>query len=141
MEGSTPGGRSFLARGGTDVYTDFPFEVQTIIKNSSHPELRVGQFVMVRRPSGTVIIGGREAVTAENDFPLFERSEHYVLFLTRQGDDSAYVVVGGPQGVFSLREGAKQLSVELGDWSKKHGAMARPAFFDEVRALLKFSSS
>jgi hypothetical protein len=140
VEASTPGGRSYLTPNGNDIYTDFVFDVQTIIKNVQDPDLRVGRAIVVRRDSGSVVIEGRTAVAQENDFPLFDRNDHYILFLTKPRGENAYVVVGGPQGAFSLREGAKQVAIELGDWSNKHGVVARAAFLDELRALLKFSS-
>ena len=91
---------------------------------------RVGQAIMVRRNSGTVVIDGRAAMSQENDFPLFDRNDHYILFLAKARDENLYFVVGGPQGAFSLRDGVKQLSLELGDWSNRHGAVARAAFLD-----------
>ena len=140
VEASTPGGRSFLTPSGRDIYTDYAFQVHNVMKNTRSPELRVGQAIMVRRNSGTVVIDGRAAMSQENDFPLFDRNDHYILFLAKARDENLYFVVGGPQGAFSLRDGVKQLSLELGDWSNRHGAVARAAFLDEVRALLKFSS-
>src|SRR5204863_8789892 len=111
-----------------------------VIKNSRSPELRVGHEITVRRNSGIVVVDGRVAVAQENDFPLFDRNDRYILFLSGVRGQSVFVVFGGPQGAFSLREGARQLSLELGDWSNKHGAVARATFLDELRALLKFSS-
>jgi len=140
VEASTPGGRSFLTPSGRDIYTDYAFQVHTVLKNTRSPELRIGHAITVRRNSGLVVIDGRAAVSQENDFPLFERNEHYILFLARARDENLYFVLGGPQGAFSLRDGVRQTSIDLGDWSNKHGVLARAAFFDEVRALLKFSS-
>jgi hypothetical protein len=140
VEASTPGGRSYLAASGNDIYTDYIFDVQTIVKNVQDPDLRVGRQILVRRNSGTVVIDGLRAIAQENDFPLFDRDEHYILFLTKPRGENAYAVFGGPQGAFSLGEGVKQMALELGDWSNKHGVVARAAFLDELRALLKFSS-
>ena len=140
VEASTRGGKLFLSATGSDIFTDYLFEVHTVIKNSENPQLRVGNAVLVRRDSGTIVIDGRTAVAYENDFPLFNRDEHYILFLAKPRGESSYSVLGGPQGAFSLRDGVKQTALELGDWSNKHGLMARAAFLDELRALLKFSS-
>ena len=140
VEASTPGGRSYLAQNDTEIFTDYQFQVHSVIKNARSPELRVGHTITVRRNSGTVIVDGHAAVAQENDFPLFERSEHYILFLTKPRGDNAYVVFGGPQGAFTLRDRVKQMSTELGDWSNKHDAVPNASFLDELRALLKFSS-
>jgi hypothetical protein len=32
------------------------------------------------------------------------------------------------------------MSIELNDWTSKHGEVADGAFLDELRALMKFSS-
>jgi hypothetical protein len=140
VEASTAGGRSFLGQNETEIYTDYPFQVHSVIKNSRSPELRVGNTITVRRSSGTVIVDGRAAVAQENDFPLFEKSERYILFLTRPRGENTYYVFGGPQGAFTLRDRVKQMSIELNDWTSKHGEVADGAFLDELRALMKFSS-
>jgi hypothetical protein len=140
VEASTTGGRSFLAQNDTEIYTDYPFQVFSVIKNSRSPELRVGHTITVRRNSGMVILDGRTAVEQENDFPLFEKSERYILFLTRPRGENTYYVFGGPQGAFTLRDRVKQMSTELNDWSTKHGEVANGVFLDELKALLKFSS-
>jgi hypothetical protein len=140
VEASTTGGRSFLAQNESEIYTDYPFQVHSVIKNARSPELRVGHTITVRRNSGTVILDGRAAIEQENDFPLFEKSERYILFLTKPRGENTYYVFGGPQGAFTLRDRVKQISTELNDWSSKHGEVANGAFLDELRALLKFSS-
>jgi len=140
VEASTPGGKSYLAQNDTEIFTDYQFEVRSVIKNSRSPELRAGHTITVRRNSGTVLVDGRAAVLQENDFPLFERNERYILFLTKGRGENTYFVFGGPQGAFTLRDRVKQMSTELADWSIRHGAVANGAFLDELRALLKFSS-
>jgi len=139
VEASTPGGRSFLAQNDTEIFTDYQFQVHSVIKNSTSPDLRVGHTITVRRNSGAVVVDGRSAVAMENDFPLFERNERYILFLNKRGD-GPYVVFGGPQGAFTLRDRVKQMSSVLNEWSNKHAETADVAFIDELRALLKFSS-
>ena len=52
VEASTMGGRSFLAQNDTEIFTDYPFQVHSVIKNSRSPELRVGHTIVVRRNSG-----------------------------------------------------------------------------------------
>ena len=140
VEASTMGGRSFLAQNDTEIFTDYPFQVHSVIKNSRSPELRVGHTIVVRRNSGVVVVDGRAAVEQENDFPLFEKSERYILFLTRPRGENTYYVFGGPQGAFTLRDRVKQMSTELNDWTTKHAETANGAFLDELRALLRFSS-
>jgi len=139
VEASTPGGRSFLAQNDTEIFTDYQFQVHSVIKNSTSPDLRVGHTITVRRNSVAVVVDGRSAVAMENDFPLFERNERYILFLNKRGD-GPYVVFGGPQGAFTLRDRVKQMSSVLNEWSNKHAETGDVAFIDELRALLKFSS-
>jgi hypothetical protein len=140
VEASTPGGRSYFAQNDTEIFTDYQFQVHSVIKNSRSPELRVGHTINVRRNSGIVIVDGRAAVLQENDFPLFERNERYILFLTKARGENTFFVFGGPQGAFTLRDRVKQMSTGLADWSTTHGAVADAPFLDELRALLRFSS-
>ena len=140
VEATTSGGRSFLTTDGVDIHTDYAFQVHSVFKNIRTPELRLGDTIVVRRDSGTVAVDGRVAVTQENDFPLFDRNDRYMLFLTKSREGNLYVVFGGPQGAFSLRDDVKQVSTELADWSNRHTGVTRAAFVDELRALLKFSS-
>jgi hypothetical protein len=44
-------------------------------------------------------------LTDEDDFPLFESGEEYVLFLRWKESRRAFEIVGGPNGAFRLNEG------------------------------------
>jgi len=141
VEASTAGAEGRMNRAETDIYTDYPFELHAVLKNSRRPEVRPSGVVTVRRNSGVVFVDGRMVVAQENDFPLFEPGEHYILFLTKLPRENAYSVFGGPQGAFiSVQGHLKQLSIEFGELTHKRGTLARAAFLDEVRALLRFSS-
>jgi hypothetical protein len=81
VEASTRGGRSSVNAAGTDIFTDYTFNVHSVIKSRLRPELRAGAGLTVRRESGQVLVGGRTAVSYENGFPAFKADEHYILFL------------------------------------------------------------
>jgi hypothetical protein len=139
VEASTRGGRSYLNAAGTDIYTDYTFNVHSLLKSRRRPELRAGSAMTVRRESGEVIVEGRPAVSYENEFPAFNANEHYILFLTQQPHENVYSVFGGPQGAFSVGELVTALAVPTKDGASAPEPVSRAAFMDEVRALLKFS--
>jgi hypothetical protein len=128
-------GKPFMTQDALDVYTDFTFRLNSMIKNMANPELTPGSVVAVRRASGTMIISGKAAITVENEFPPFERGQRYLLLLRRSREGNFFSVVGGAQGAFALAEDAKPLSVWTSD-----PPMRTAAFLDEVRALVKYSS-
>jgi len=137
IEASTPGGRSFLDKAETGIYTDYTFKVQALIKNR-RPGLRVGHALTVRRESGTVQIDGRPATIIENDFPSFGAHEPYILFLKLQPRDNVYTVLGGAQGAFSAGDTVMSVAAGLPDAAGPSLSASRDAFLGEVRALLKF---
>jgi hypothetical protein len=139
IEASTSGGRSYLNAAGTDIYTDYTFNVHSLIKSRRRPELRTGTAMTVRRESGEVVVDGRAAVSYENGFPAFNADEHYILFLTQQPRENVYSVFGGPQGAFSAGELVTALTIPTEDGTDAPPAMSRATFMGEVRALLKFS--
>jgi hypothetical protein len=140
VEASTAGGRSHLNTAETDIFTDYPFTVHTVINNNTRRrDFRAGNAITVRRDSGVVVVDGRTAVSHENGFPAFNANEHYILFLTEQPRDKTYSVFAGPQGAFKAGEGITTIAVSLDDTADPPHAMSRAAFLGEVRALLHFS--
>lgn len=139
VEASTSGGRSYLNAAGTDIYTDYTFNVHSLIKDRRRPELRAATAMTVRRESGEVIVGGHTAVSYENGFPAFNADEHYILFLTQQPHENVYSVFGGSQGAFSAGELVTALAIPAKDGTDPPQPVSRAIFMDEVRALLKFS--
>jgi hypothetical protein len=133
VEAVTIGGQACLNEAETDIYTDYPFELHAIVKDSHRAQ--VGDVISVRRHSGVVRIDGRTAVSHEIDFRPFEAGEHYILFLRKLQEADAYEVYGGAQGAFTSVPAVRPLSVESGTARD----IARSAFLDEVRALLKGS--
>jgi hypothetical protein len=141
VEASTAGGRSHLNTAETDIFTDYPFTVHTVIKTSRRPDFRASNALTVRRDSGVVVVDGHTAVSYENGFPPFNANEHYILFLTEQPLDTAYSVFGGPQGAFRAGESITTLAVPLDAGAAPPHPMSRAAFLGEVRALLTFSEN
>jgi hypothetical protein len=139
VEASTAGGRSHLNTAETDIFTDYPFTVHTVIKTNRRPDFRAGNAVTVRRESGVVVVDGRTAVSHENGFPLFNSNEHYILFLSEQPGDKAYSVLGGPQGALRAGDSIMTLAVPVDAGAAPPPPMSRAAFLGEVSALLLFS--
>jgi hypothetical protein len=138
VEASMTGGRSFLDDSEMHIYTDYTFIVQDVIKNGQ-PGVRGGSTITIRREGGTVTIDGRPAVTIENDFPVFDARDPYILFLTQEPSGSAYSVLGGPQGAFKAGDAITPLAVQLADAAERPSPTSRAVFISEVRALLKFT--
>jgi hypothetical protein len=139
VEASTRGGRSFLNAAGTDIYTNYTFNVHSLLKSRQYPELRPGTTMTVRREGGDVIVDGHAAVSYENGFPAFNADEHYILFLKQQGRENVYSVFGGPQGAFRAGELVTQLAMSTDNGSPAPQSVPRQTFMGELRALLKFS--
>jgi hypothetical protein len=127
--------RSYLDAGETHIYTDYAFTVTDIVKNRRRPGLlKAGHSIVVRRESGTVVVNGLRATTIENGFAPFTLNSRYLLFLKET--DGAYVVLAGGRGAFEAGDAiAPMLTVP----DAPQRALARQAFFGEVKALLKFS--
>ncbi len=139
VEASTRGGRSYVNAAGTDILTDYTFNVHSVIKSRLRPEARAGTAMTVRRESGQVIVGGRTAVSYENGFPAFKADEHYILFLKQEPRENVYSVFGGPQGAFSAGELVTTIAIPTDAGTSAPPPVSRVTFMDEVRALLKFS--
>ena len=141
VEASTPGGRSSLNQTETDIFTDYTFDVHSVIKNRRRPEFRAGQTITIRRNSGTVFIDGRAAMMHENGFPPFNTNEHYILFLIERPHGQGYSVFGGPHGAFTAGERITTLATPSNDGAEPTPSMSRAAFLGEVRALLQYSDN
>lgn len=137
VEASTAGGQPSLNYAETDIYTDYPFELHGVLKNSGAANARIGDVVIVRRDRGEMVVEGRTALSEENDFPAFTAGKRYVLFLNHLPETDAYRTYGGPQGAFALVPDVRQLSSQQGDWNRTGGVVLPTAFFDEVRALVR----
>jgi hypothetical protein len=134
IEASVSTDSATFSEDGTDIYTDYTFIVRSVFKNMTNPDLTVSAPVCVRRNGGTMVVNGRAAVVRDNDFPLFERGQRYVLLLRRSRDGKFFSVLGGAQGAFALADEVRPLSL-----SSSEPAVAAAAFLGELRALLKFS--
>jgi hypothetical protein len=139
VEASAESARAFL--NDTDIYTDYTFKVQSLIKNLQRPDLRIGGLITVRRASGVVTVDGRKAVSHENGFPLFAQSERYILFLKENSREHVYEVFGGSEGSFIAdTERVTPVAINLPDETAPRQPISRLTFFGEMRALLKFAS-
>ncbi|MGH9312810.1 MAG: hypothetical protein ACRD1S_06390 [Vicinamibacterales bacterium] len=107
IRGVVRGRNDRLSSDGRAVLTDYAIEVVEAI----HPQngwLRVQDVITVRRPGGTVDISGRTFVARENEFPAFNLSDEYFLFL-RQSEPEVHDIVGGAQGAYRVSHGSVQM--------------------------------
>jgi hypothetical protein len=138
IEGSATALRTYLDGDETHIYTDYTFTVAEIVKNRRRPGLmRPGQTIVVRRESGTVLVGGLPATTIENGFPAFRENGSYLLFLKELRDENTYQMLAGGRGAFESGEEILPM-MSLPTETPAHRA-PRQSFLGEVRALLKFT--
>ena len=136
VEASAAARRSYLDADEANIYTDYSFTLNEIMKNRRRSGLlKAGHSIVVRRESGTVVINGLRATTIENGFGPFAENGRYLLFLKQLGEQNAYVVIGGGRGAFEVGD---RIAPML-DAGGSEQPLPRQAFFGEVRALLKFT--
>jgi hypothetical protein len=140
VEASVTGAKTFLSDDGADIYTDYTFKVQTILKNARRPGLRSGNTVTVRREVGEVLVDGHPAASYENEFPPFESNERYVLFLTAEDAQAVYTVFGGAKGAFTGGDRLLPVRVPVDEATGPAATISRDNFLGDVRALLKFAA-
>jgi hypothetical protein len=117
---------------GEKIWTDFTVQVLSVRKGPQHLETKP---ITVRRDGGTVSIEGRMIKASDPEFPPFELSEEYVLFL-RPAADGHYVVAFGPQGAFKVEEG-KVTQVHDGEWNRERGPVDLSQFLEEIATAQK----
>jgi hypothetical protein len=72
VEASAAARRSYLDADEANIYTDYSFTLNEIMKNRRRSGLlKAGHSIVVRRESGTVVINGLRATTLENGFGPF----------------------------------------------------------------------
>ncbi len=139
VEATNAGSRMYFSEADNGIYSDYTFKVGTVIKNWRRLGLRTGNDIIVRRESGFVLVDGKPAYAAENEFPPFGAKESYVLFLSERPREGAYSVLGGPKGAFTAGENISPIMLQLGVALAQPPSTPRAEFLGDVRALLKFS--
>jgi len=102
IRGVVRGRNDRLSSDGQTVVTDYTVEVVEAI----HPQngWKVQDVITVRRRGGIVNISGRTFVSRESEFPPFNLSEEYFLFL-RSSESAVHHIVGGAQGAYRISHG------------------------------------
>jgi hypothetical protein len=117
--------------------TDYKVTVDQLIWSRSSTGVQQGRVVVVRRPGGATTIDGHNVVVSEADFPSFQASEKYVLFLERVASASYFRPRYGGQSAFRITGGSvRQAFLGFGDWNDTRGPLALAAFTDEVRQII-----
>ena len=74
---------AYLSEDTSEVYSEFAFQIDQVIKNDDESPLRIGGSVMVERIGGRVTFpSGKFAVSQVNHQDMPRKGGRYVLFLT-----------------------------------------------------------
>lgn len=130
-------GKAVLSQDERQIFTDYQVTIQQVLKRARRPGLAEGDTILIRRWGGVMSLEGHHVVAEENDFPPFNASDTYVLFLQSVPNEPFYYFAYGPQGAFHIvHDGVSQVSTKFGNWNRERGSMTRSAFVAEVRRLI-----
>lgn len=125
-------GRSRLSSDNSSIETDCALQLlETYVANEA---ALASPTIVVTRPGGQLTIDGRSVKAYETDFPSFEPSEEYVLFLRRGSDGTSCVIPYGGQGAFREAGGfSEQVSEKNGKFREERGRVSSLAFRRDSR--------
>jgi hypothetical protein len=132
-----------LTRDETLVYTEYLLSPIQTKKNLVSPVAsRPGQLTpLVARRSGGVLIEGKyRMVTHANWFPESEAlkpGEEAVLFLSRYPNEPFYYFVGGPYGIFRVKNGRVEAMTKAVARQRQDSPQALAAFLRDVELLIQ----
>jgi len=132
-----------LTRDETLVYTEYLLSpIQTKKNLVGLVASRPGQLTpLVARRSGGVLIEGKyRMVTHANWFPESEAlkpGEEAVLFLSRYPNEPFYYFVGGPYGVFRVKNGRVEAMSKAVARQRQDSPRALAAFLKDVELLIQ----
>jgi hypothetical protein len=115
------------------VVTHYAMRVLSVIRGKTELE---GTVVTVRREGGRLSVDGGTVFAHDPEFPFFEPTEEYVLFL-RHSADGAYSVPLGAQGAFRVDRGKVSQLLADGPWNREKAGLSLPDFLNEIAAAAK----
>ena len=125
-------GRSRLTSDEQKIETNYTVQILEVYLERQ--PISSGQKIVVTKPGGTISLLGHSVTMLETDFPEFESSEEYVLFLDQDRVRQINRVVYGSQGAFRLEGGhADQVSRTTGKIKQERGKLPLAAFRQEIR--------
>ena len=130
VRGVVTGSKSFLT--AEHVITDYSVQVLSLVRGEGVE----GRVIVVRRDGGSVSIDGGKIDTRESDFPSFEITDEYVLFLKR-APEGYHVVSHGAQGAFRIEGGSVAQVSREHTWNQERGRVEVLRFLSEIAAAVK----
>ena len=130
--------KSKLTADGTNITLDYQVKVEYVYKGN----LRENDTVSISLPGGMVKFeDGSTAEVRTQGFRKMQNGKTYALFLTMK-DNSAFVPLGGPQGIFeipttSVTREVKSHTMVPNDPMSKYNGMNVKDFFKELRQAVK----
>lgn len=113
------------------------YTLQVIDNLFSRRTLLPGENIIVRKPGGTITIDGYRFTMSESDFPSFEVTDEYILFLRFDPSTGQHVVPYGAQGAFRIVAGGiEQVSSDTGTWNSERGRTSLLTFIQELTTIL-----
>jgi hypothetical protein len=137
--------RTELTRDETMVFTEYLLAPIETKKNLVSPiASRPGMLtpLVARRSGGVLIEGNHRMVTHADLFPESEAlrpGEEAVLFLSRYPNEPFYYFVGGPYGIFRVRQGQVEAMTKAVARQRQDSPHPLAAFLKDVELLIQQS--
>jgi hypothetical protein len=131
VTGSPKTAETSLTESGDFLFTDYTFNVLSVIKASdSNPT--AGSTIIVTRPGGATRINGHFVKTATGNFPQFQINEPYLLFLRYLPKTNTYRAYRS--GTFVMAPNGSLAFIDNTQTLRTKSAQQKDAFLTEVRA-------
>ena len=108
VQGVVTSAASFPVESGTFLFTDYTLTVTDVLRSHGDVVVPVGSDIVVTRPGGRVVVGGRSLEAKINTVPMLDEQRPYILFLRHLSNTGTYLSpVGLP--AFSILDMARAL--------------------------------
>jgi hypothetical protein len=81
---------SYLTQEETFILSDYTISVEKILKDNPAAQMNPGDSIVVNRPGGILVLGGRKAETIDKDYDPLRLAGRYLLYLQFIPETSSY---------------------------------------------------
>jgi len=117
------------------VVTDYLVRVDEALKG----DVASGNDLTLRQPGGQVVLGnGKSAEVQMPDYWKQPQTGDKYIFFLKNKRDGTFALVGGPQGLFKVKEGKVDPQGHPDDKLRQtHNGKGKDSFLKEVRSMIK----